>query len=227
MKNVLRVDWKIPLALLTLSAIPCAAGVARLLGMASHSAAHSTALGAVNADSERFLASPLITLMHIVAASLFCLLGAFQFSASLRRHHPRWHQVAGRVVAASGVLAALSGMWMAARFAIPEALQGNLLLGVRLVVGTAMAVAIVLAVQAALQRKMAAHRAWMLRAYALGQGAGTQVVPLLPWMLSFGPPSALQRDVLMSLAWLLNLLIAEKIIHGRLPGSFHYYKEIL
>ncbi|RFO97178.1 hypothetical protein DIC66_08530 [Rhodoferax lacus] len=216
MQNVLRVDWKIPLGLLALSAIPCAAGIARLIGL----------VGIVNADSERFLASPLITWLHIVAASLFCLLGALQFSADLRRHFPRWHQVAGRVVAASGVLAALSGMWMAARFAIPAAMQGSLLLGVRLVVGAAMAVAIVLAVQAALNRNMAAHRAWMVRAYALGQGAGTQVVLLLPWMLTLGPPSALQRDVLMSLAWLLNLLIAEKIIHGRLLGSFHFYKEI-
>jgi hypothetical protein len=222
MKNVLRVDWQIPLGLLALSAIPCAAGIARLLGMARHSAAHSVS----NIDSERFLAWPLITWLHIVAASLFCLLGASQFSAGLRQHAPRWHQVAGRVVAASGVLAAISGMWMAARFAIPEALQGSLLLGVRLLVGAAMAVAMVLAVQAAIHRNTAGHRAWMVRAYALGQGAGTQVVLLLPWMLTLGPPSALQRDVLMSLAWLLNLLVAEKIIHGRLPGNFHWYKEI-
>jgi len=216
MQNVLRVDWKIPLGLLALSAIPCAAGMARLIGL----------LGMANGDSERFLASPLITWLHIVTASLFCILGAFQFSAGLRQHFPRWHRVGGRVVAVSGVLAALSGMWMATRFAIPAALQGNLLLGVRLVVGAAMVVALVLAVRAAIQRNTTDHRAWMVRAYALGQGAGTQVVLLLPWMLSFGPPSALQRDVLMSLAWLLNLLIAEKIIHGRLLGSFHFYKEI-
>ena len=130
------------------------------------------------------------------------------------------------MVAASGVLAALSGMRMATRFAIPPALQGNLLLGARLVVGTAMVVALELDVRAALHRNSAGHRAWMVRAYALGQGTDTQVVLLLPWILTLGPPSALQRDVLMSLAWLLNLLIAEKIIRGRLLSSFHFYREI-
>jgi hypothetical protein len=49
----------------------------------------------------------------------------------------------------------------------------------------------------------------MVRAYALGQGAGMQVVLLLPWMLLIGTPSMFQRDVLMSLAWAINLLVAE------------------
>lgn len=81
MQNVLRADWKIPLAQLALSATPCATGFVRLIGL----------VGIVTGNSERFLASPLITWLHIVTASLFCLLGAFQFSAGLRRHFPRWH----------------------------------------------------------------------------------------------------------------------------------------
>jgi hypothetical protein len=151
----------------------------------------------------------LTTSLHIVGASLFCLLGAFQFSAGLRQRHPRWHRLCGRVVAASGIVAALTGWWMTAAFAIPPALQGSLLYGVRLLAGAAMAASIVLAVRRAIQRDLARHRVWMVRAYALGLGAGTQVVLLLPWMLLTGPPTALQREVLMSLAWLLNLFLAE------------------
>ena len=43
-----------------------------------------------------------------------------------------------------------------------------------LAVGSTMAAAIVLGFTAIRRRDIAAHRAWMIRAYALGLGAGTQ-----------------------------------------------------
>jgi hypothetical protein len=52
----------------------------------------------------------------------------------------------------------------------------------------------------------------MIRAYALGQGAGTQVLILLPWMLLTGHSGGWARDVLMTLAWLVNIAVAEYII---------------
>lgn len=52
----------------------------------------------------------------------------------------------------------------------------------------------------------------MMRAYALGQGAGTQVILFLPWTLLLGRPEALTRDLLMSLAWVINLALAEWLI---------------
>jgi hypothetical protein len=115
---------------------------------------------------------------------------------------------------------------MTTMYPIPPELQGDLLYGVRLLVGTAMAVSIVLAVTAAMRRDTAKHRAWMIRGYALGLGAGMQVVVLLPWMLLIGTPSVLQRDVLMSLAWLINLFIAETVIRGHSRGKFSSYGAI-
>jgi hypothetical protein len=35
--------------------------------------------------------------VHIVAAALYALLGAFQFSARLRRRRPDWHRRSGRL----------------------------------------------------------------------------------------------------------------------------------
>jgi Predicted membrane protein (DUF2306) len=216
--SALQADWKIPLALLALSAIPCAAGIGRMAALSSSSS--------FNGDSERFLASPAPVVLHILGACLFCLLGAFQFSAGLRQRHPQWHKVSGWGVATSGAVAAITGVWMAIVYPIPAALQGNLLWGVRVLAGTSMLASIVLAVVAAVQRDLVRHRAWMIRGYALGQGAGTQVVVLLPWMLLMGTPSALQRDVLMSLAWLVNLLIAEMLIQGRPRGNVRFRKAI-
>ena len=65
------------------------------------------------------------------------------------------------------------------------------------------------------RRDIAQHEAWMIRAYALGQGAGTQAVLFLPLMLVAGPVLGFTRDVLLSAAWALNIVTAEWIIRRR------------
>lgn len=208
--------WKLPslpspLPLLFLSLVPVAAGVLRLLGLAAG--------GAFTPENARFLAHPAPVAMHIVAATLFCVLGAFQLDASLRRRQPRLHRLAGRVAALCGLLAALTGMWMAYGYPIPAEQQGALLYAARMAVGIAMALSILLSVQAVLQGRLAQHKAWMVRAYALGQGAGTQALILLPVALLAGAPTFVLRDVLMVSAWVLNGLIAEWLI--RRPPPLH------
>ena len=56
--------------------------------------------------------------------------------------------------------------------------DGLVLYGLRLLVGAAMVAEIWLGLNAIRQRRFADHGAWMLRAYALGMGAGTQGAPL-------------------------------------------------
>jgi len=56
------------------------------------------------------------------------------------------------------------------------------------------------------------------RAYALGQGAGAQVLVLLPWMLISGESGGRVRDLLMTLSWAINLGVAEWIIRRRQHG---------
>ena len=59
------------------------------------------------------------------------------------------------------------------------------------------------------------HRAWMLRSYALGLGAGTQVLTLAAGVLLAGPPSARSRALLTGAAWVINLAVAEWAIRKR------------
>lgn len=202
-----RADWQILAALLALTAIPFLAGVVRLVGLA---------FGApVTPENARFIAVPLPVVVHVFSVSLYCILGAFQFAPGFRRRRPNWHRVAGRVLVVAGIVAGLSGLWMTQFYPIPTRLQGDLLHGVRLLVGSAMIVSIVLAWTAIMRRDIAQHSAWMIRGYALGQGAGSQVLVLLPWTLIFGEASGLTRDILMSAAWVINLIVAEWIIHRR------------
>ncbi len=197
-----------------LSFVPVVAGVVRLTSLAGGANG-----GGITPENARFMAMPAPVVLHIVCASLFCVLGALQFDAALRQRFPRWHRIAGRVAALCGIVAACTGLWMTAAYAIPAELQGPLLYGVRMAVGLAMTLAVVVSVRAVFQRRIAQHRAWMVRAYALGQGAGTQVLILLPVTLMAGAPTFIFRDVLMASAWALNVAFAEWLIRRRLPST--------
>ena len=192
--------WLLPAALCALSAIPLIAGAARLIGLAG--AAH------VTPDNARFFASPLPVVAHVLGAMAFAWLGAFQFSPTFRRRHPTWHRWAGRVAVLGGLVAAPSGVWMAHFYPWP-AEDGRALYLERLLFGPAMLVSLLLSFWAARGRDIARHRAWMLRAYAIGMGAGTQALLHLPWLLLFGKPSADAKALVMAAGWLINLAVVE------------------
>ena len=192
---------QLPYWLLALSVVPLVAGGVRLLQLAN---------GSVAAGDARFSGAPLPVVLHIVCVGLYCVLGAFQFDAGLRRRWPAWHRRAGWLALLSGLMTALTGLWMTLVYPIPQALQGGLLLVVRVVVGLAMLAFLLQGIGAILARNIPRHSAMMARAYALGQGAGTQVILFIPATLVFGEITGLPRDVLMSAAWVLNGVVVER-----------------
>jgi hypothetical protein len=200
-------DFKVPALLVLLSLVPTFGGIARLLSVARDTT--------VTPDNARFLYAPVPVLIHIFAATLFSILGAFQFSRAFRLRWPGLHRRAGRVLGMCGLLAGATGLWMTAFYEIPTTLQGPMLYVVRLAVGSAMIAAIVISWRSILRRDVARHEAFMVRAYALGQGAGTQVLVLLPWMLISGESGGVTRDVLMTLSWAINVVVAEVIVRRR------------
>jgi hypothetical protein len=197
-----KLDYKVPALLVILSLVPLLGGIARMISIAPHAA--------VTPENARFVGSRVPIVFHVISATLFSLVGAFQFSATLRARG--WHRRAGRWLAALGIVAALSGLWMTAFYPIPRGMQGPILYWVRLAVGTAMFASIVIAWRSILQRRVARHEAFMIRAYALGQGAGTQVLVLGPWTLLTGESLGLTRDLLMTLSWVINIVVAEIVI---------------
>lgn len=199
-----RPSWLVPAGLILLSLIPVVAGAARLTEL--------TGGAAVTERNARFFDSPVPVVIHILTVTVYSLLGAFQFVPSLRRR--RWHRIAGQVLVPAGLLAALSGLWMAVFYTLPPS-DGQLLLILRLVFGTGMALSLVLGIYWAVRRNFVRHGAWMTRAYAIALGAGTQAVTLIIPELLKSPPDVTWRAILMGAAWVINLAAAEYFIRRR------------
>ena len=200
-------DWLVPAVLIALSIVPAVAGTVRLAELAGG--------GNVTPENARFFAAPLPVVLHIPAVMVYSMLGAFQFSRSFRRRRPGWHRAAGRILIPCGLVAALSGLWMARFYPWPQD-DGQALYIERLVFGSAMVASIVLAVDAIQRLDFASHGMWMIRAYAIGMGAGTQVLTHLPWFVLVGAkPGELPRAVLMGAGRAINVVVAEWIIRRR------------
>lgn len=198
-----RSDWGIPAGLIALSVVPALAGTARLAELAR---------GAViTAANARFFAMPLPVVLHILAVIPFSILGALQFAPAFRQRHRGWHRAAGRVLVVCGLITALTGLWMTQYYAWPAG-DGVALYVIRLIFGTAMLASMVMAIDAIRRRDFAVHGRWMMRAYAIAMGAGTQVLTHLPYFLLVGKPDESSRAVLMGAGWVINVIVAEWII---------------
>lgn len=205
-----RPEWLVPAGLIALSLVPIGAGAFRLTDLAVGTT--------VTPENARFFDSPIPVVVHIVGSIVFLVLGALQFAPSLRRR--RWHRIAGRIVAPAGLLSAGSAIWMTLFYAMP-AVNGVALMVIRLVFGTVMATAIVVAFLAIRRGDVGTHSAWMTRAYAIAIGAGTQVFVFLPWTIAFGAPDELTNAMLMGAGWVINLAVAEVIIRRRARARAH------
>jgi uncharacterized membrane protein len=193
-------------ALLLLSAIPLTAGAFRLTELAGGAA--------ITPANARFFAAPLPVVVHIVGAAVYALLGAFQFAPRFRRRRPGWHRVAGRLLVGCGLLVGLSALWMTLFY--PRAAgTGDLLYALRLGFGSAMVGSIVLGFAAIRRGDVNRHRAWMMRGYAIGLGAGTQVLTQAAGAVIGGPPTELSGALLMGAGWVINLAVAEWAIRQR------------
>ncbi len=203
-----KANWLIPTGLIALSFIPIAAGTFRVAQLWSGAE--------VTPDNARFFAAPLPVILHILSSVIYCVLGALQFSPGFRNNKPRWHRLAGRLLVPCGLIAALSALWMTQFYPPginpPASFDGSLVYAMRLLAGAAMALSLCLGLAAILKRDISSHRAWMMRSYALGLGAGTQVITHLPWFLFPPVQGVTARAIFMGAGWAINLAVAEWFI---------------
>ncbi len=202
-KKQTKTEWLVPFGLILLSLVPVLAGAARIAQLSGGAE--------ITPDNARFFTSPVPVVAHIVSVTLYALLGAIQFVPSLRSRKVGWHRTAGRLLVPSGLVAALSGLWMTLYYPWPE-FDGVWLYGLRLIFGSAMLLSLVMGYVAARQKDFKGHSHWMIRAYAIGLGAGTQVFTHIPALLFPSIQGEVSRTLMMGAGWVINLAVAEWVI---------------
>lgn len=165
-------------------------------------------------DHERFAAAPVTGVMHIIGATCFATLGAFQFVRGAK-----WHRVMGRVLNVFGIIGAFSGAVMALTW-VPKAFDSAALNAIRVVVATSMVAFIVAGYVTARRGDYDAHGAWMTRAYALFLGGGTQFFTAGFTALPFMQPYLSEGlyAVAMAAGWIINAVFAEWVLQAPSRG---------
>ncbi|WP_458115980.1 DUF2306 domain-containing protein [Arthrobacter sp. D2-10] len=194
--------WLVPTGLILLSLIPILGGSVRLTELAGGAE--------ITPQNERFFDSPVPVFLHIISGTVYSLLGALQFVPSLRRRN--WHRVAGRILVPAGLVAALSGVWMAIFYDHPGDTDVTLLI-LRLIIGFSMILSIALGLYYAIrQANPARHVAWTTRAYAIGVTAGTEALIVIGREILTSLPDTRAQSMVTGAAWIINIAVAEYVI---------------
>lgn len=155
-----------------------------------------------------FATHPVITRLHILPGGLFLLLAPLQFSSRIRTRHLRFHRWSGRLLMLAAIVTALSGLFFGLLMpfggrmeSVAIALFGGLLL-----------FAIVRGFRAIRSGRVALHREWMIRAFALAIAISTVrfVGPVVDY--AFTPGGMRAGDVFalsVWIAWVLTIAAAE------------------
>lgn len=199
----------VPTALVLLAAVPALGGIYRAL--------HLTLGGEITPANQRFFDAHTPVFLHGVGCALFAFVGAFQFGPAARRNFRR-HRLRGMVFIPSSLVVGVTGLWMEATYALP-AHDGPLLSVFRVVFSVAMLATTLLGVRDLRRGAFASHGAWMMRTYAIGMGAGTQVIVFLLWGIlvgpAVGPSDPTQRALLMGSSWIINVVFVEWILRRK------------
>ena len=144
----------------------------------------------------------------------FCFFGIFQFIPTIRKRSLSRHKTLGAVVVISGELSSLTDVWLAHYYDFPKELQGELLYWSRLIIGPLMALFIIQSLVVLRKKSFSSHGKYMLRAYAIAQGASTQTFFSILWgLLTVYKLEGNNRDILMLSSWFFNMILIELFIH--------------
>lgn len=172
--------------------------------------------GVVPANSDHLAVAPLALWLHAAAGAAFGVLGPVQLVGALRRPFGPVHRRAGRAFVLAGLVIGLSGhalLWQT------DGPGGAVIDTARGVFGTALVAALLMGLVAARRHDRAHHRAWMIRAYALGMGASAVLVAFPPLTLLGVPPTGLAFEFAQVLSWLAALALAEWIVRTHQTGA--------
>ncbi len=119
--------------------------------------------------SRAYAQHPVPAYLHIVPAVIFMVGAPLQFVPGIRRKHIRWHRRLGRVFLTSGIVAGIFAIVIGIMFPFggPTETSATITFGLIFLFSLGKAFVHIRG------KRVAAHREWMIRAFAIGLGVST------------------------------------------------------
>jgi len=150
-----------------------------------------------------FAPHPILTMVHILPGVLFVTLGPLQFNAKLRKRHPKWHRLSGRIFLIAALIIGLSGLIMS--FAMP-AIGGPLQAAATTVFSIYFLFALGKAFWHIRKREVPSHRHWMIRAFSIGIAVAT-IRPIVGLFFATSRLSGLTPHQFFGMAFWIGFLL--------------------
>ncbi|MBL1434579.1 MAG: DUF2306 domain-containing protein [Rhodobacteraceae bacterium] len=215
MPKSLKTNWRIVVGLLLLGALPAlpAGYIVSLL---------------VQGEPHEFVrpiysARPFPIAIHAVAGVVFWLAVPLQFSTRVRLSRPRFHKGSGRAAMLAALVLGLSSFWLMI-FNPPVA--GWLHRATLGITGAGTIFAFAKALCAIKNRKIAQHRAWVMRAVAIVYGASTTAFVAIPVYLVFGQFPEWMEEVNRLIGLLVNLILVEWWLRRKSRAARHLDENV-
>ena len=156
-----------------------------------------------------FLEYPTIVALHVVLGGLYLALAPFQFVRRIRSRHLGYHRWAGRVLVSIGLVVGATALFMGLVIPLsgwPE----------RVVIGLFGSLFLIVLLKGFVHiraKRVALHREWMIRAFAIGLAIATMRLVFVPALLVVANPSYGQIATLsvasFTVAFVLHSSVAE------------------
>jgi len=150
-----------------------------------------------------FLDYPTIVAVHVVLGAVYLLLAPFQFVKRIRSRHIGYHRRMGRILVAVGAVVGVTALFIG--LVIPySGWAESVLIGL---FGSLFLFALVKGFVHIRAGRVALHREWMIRAFAVALAIATQRVIFIPSLLVVGEPTEGQIVTLSLAAWSAALVV--------------------
>jgi uncharacterized membrane protein len=150
-----------------------------------------------------FLEYPTVVALHVVLGGLYLALAPFQFVRRIRSRHLSYHRWVGRMLVSIGLVVGVTGLFMG--MFIPIA--GWVERGYIGVFGVLFVVALIKGFVHIRAGRVALHREWMIRAFAIGLAVATQRVIFIPALLAVADPTQGPVAMLSAVSFLAAFVV--------------------
>lgn len=205
MKSKIAMGW-VPPVLWLLGSLAILSAVYRL-----HITTQALVTGTLPADPAdvHYVKHVLMISLHIIPGLCFLILGPLQFVPTIRARWPKFHRWSGRIFIASGLVTAVTAVAM--NIVFPPV--GGLFKSIAVYIfSVAQIVTLIVALRAILHRDIPRHRAWMIRAFAIGLSVSTMRIFFIPAYILYGIPNDFTIALGMWVGFVVNVLAAEFIL---------------